>query len=101
MKPLPYDKGQSNNVAAIVSIKETRELVANAEVLEALFNLKAYLNQKAIYGKISTDLLILRNRFNLLKQREMKGTIYQNDFNIEWNQIVETLLSLIAQAEEL
>ena len=101
LKPLPYDKGQSNNVAAIVSIKETRELVANAEVLEALFNLKAYLNQKAIYGKISTDLLILRNRFNLLKQREMKGTIYQNDFNIEWNQIVETLLSLIAQAEEL
>lgn len=64
--------------------------------------LKVFIDRrKPRNSRIANDLVVLRNRHNLLKQRELRGTIYQQDFNVEWSQITERLLELINQAENL
>jgi len=81
---------------------EIRNLIANADVAEAMRYLKVFIDQrKPRNSKISNDLVVVRNRLNLLKQRELRGTIYHQDFHVEWNQIVERLLELINQMENL
>lgn len=101
LKPLPkIDLAEAN--LRLLSFDGIRELVGNAEVVDAMRHLKVQIDQrKAKSSKISNDLLVLRNRLNLLRQREIRGTIYPQDVSVEWNQIVEKLLELINQAENL
>jgi len=101
LKPLPKIDLDDAKLK-VLSPEEMRDLVANAQVADVMRYLKVFINQKkSRSSKISNNLVVVQNRFNLLKQREIKGTIYQQDFNVEWNQIVEQLLKLINQADDL
>jgi hypothetical protein len=101
LKPMPrIDLAEAN--LRLLSLNDIRELVGGAELIDAMRHLKVFIDQrKAKSSKISNDLVVLRNRLNLLKQREIRGTIYPQDFSVEWNQIVEKLLELINQVENL
>ena len=50
---------------------------------------------------LANELVVLRNQFNLLRQRELRGTIDSRDFNVEQNQIADRLIGLIDKAGEL
>ncbi len=79
-----------------------RELIGNVETGKALAELKQYLDAKRPRSlELINELVVLRNRYNLLLQRERKGTIYQQDLTVENNQVVETLLELIEKAESI
>lgn len=101
LKQLPQiDLAEANS--RILSLNEIREFVGNADVADAMRYLKVFIDQRKVKSsKISNDLLVLRNRLNLLKQREIRGTIDSRDLSQEWNLIVEGLLELINQAENL
>lgn len=101
LKQLPRVDLTDSNIK-LLPLSDIRDLVGNADVADAMRHLKVYLDQRKIKSsKISNDLVVLRNRMNLLKQREIRGTIYPQDFSVEWNQIIERLLELINQAENL
>lgn len=101
LKPLPQiDLADANS--RILSLNDIRELVGNADVAHAMHYLKVFIDQRKVRSsKISNDLVVLRNRLNLLKLREIRGTIDSRDLSQEWNLIVEGLLELINQAENL
>ncbi|GJM32706.1 MAG: hypothetical protein DHS20C18_17070 [Saprospiraceae bacterium] len=81
---------------------ELRELVAKAEMKTAMLHLNVYLNyRKPRSAELANDLIVLRNQFNLLSQRELRGTIDSRDLSVEYNQIAERLLDLITQAQKL
>jgi Effector-associated domain 11/SIR2-like domain len=78
-----------------------RDMVAKAETEKALLHLKVYLSRRMPRSyALSNDLIVLRNQYNLLHQRELRGTIDNRDLSVENNQIVERLLELITQAFE-
>lgn len=79
-----------------------KNLVAEAKTEDAMRQMKIFFDRrKPTSQKSANELIVLRNRFNLLQQREQRGTIYPQDLVVENNQIVEQLLELIAKAESL
>ncbi len=67
-----------------------KELVAVAHTQEAFLHLKALLDRRKPRSyALANDLVVLRNQFNLLRQRELRGTIDSRDFNVEQNQIAD------------
>lgn len=78
-----------------------KNLIAEAKTHEAMRHLKLLFDQHKLSSKNANELVVLRNRYNLLQQREQRGTIYSQDLIVENNQIVEQLLKLIARVENL
>ncbi len=79
-----------------------RELVAEAETAKAMLHLKVFLDhRKPRSFQLANDLVVLRNQLNLLRQRELRGTIDSRDLSVEHNQITERLLELVTQAQNL
>jgi len=79
-----------------------KELVGEAKTAKAMLHLKVFLkNRKPQSAELANNLVVLRNQHNLLRQREMKGTIDNRDLSVENNQIVERLLQIIGQAQTL
>lgn len=79
-----------------------KDLVAKAETGKAMLELKHYLDGRRPRSlELGNELVVLRNRFNLLIQRDRKGTIYPQDFQVENNQMVEDLLALISKAQNI
>ena len=84
------------------SAAQVKQFIAEAKTEEAMLHLKVFFDQhKPIHQKTTNDLVVLRNRYNLLKQRDRRGTIFQQDFQVENNQIVEQLLDLVGKTESL
>ncbi len=101
LKPLPNEDFSESNIS-IPTKKELKEWVAGAKIKKAMKHLKFLLIQhKPRSYALSNDLIVLRNRFNLLKQREIRGTIDSRDFSVENNQITELLLELIDKSFQL
>jgi len=85
-----------------LSLSGFQSLIEDAKTLLAMKYLKAYLQRRKPRSQQLLDsLLVLRNQYNLLRQREQRMTISMQDLTIENNQIVERLLQLINQAQEL
>lgn len=85
-----------------LSLDDVRELVAKALIDEAMLGLKSIIGQRKPYAnRLSNDLLSLRTRYHLLREREMRGTIYPQDLNVEYNQLVESLIEIINSVEQL
>ncbi len=80
------------------SPEEVRSLIAKARTEEAMQYLKRIWGQShsTNFEKLN-DLLVLRNRYHLLKQREIRGTIYPQDLVVENQQIIEQLLHLLPE----
>lgn len=99
LKPLPVvDVGLANTPDA--TFEELKEMVAQAATDKAIVRLFAFLTKrKPRSSDLLNQLIVLRNQFNLLRQRETRGTIYPQDLSVENNQIVERLLELIALAQ--
>ncbi|MEO1262868.1 MAG: SIR2 family protein [Bacteroidota bacterium] len=101
LKPLPKIDPEEANLPdpALPSLKE---LLAEAKTADVMQQLKVYLQRrKPRSSSLLNDLIVLRNQFNLLVQRELRGTIDSRDLSVENNQIVERMLELIASAEHL
>lgn len=98
--PAPPDPGLINIVER--SLGEIKELIAQAELEQAFSYLRVYLDRrKPQSSPLVNELLVLRNRYNLLRQRENRGTIDDKDLRIEYSQISELLLALVDKAEGL
>ncbi len=101
LKALPTDD-QLENAGVDISVEYIKDLVAEAKTEEAMRRLKIFLKQrKPSAQKEASDLILLRNRYNLLQHRERLGTIYSQDLVVENNQIIEQLLGLIIKAQNL
>lgn len=101
LKPLPEPDPAEANLPELAPAA-MQELVADANTGEAMLHLKVFLKKrKPRSHALANDLVVLRNRYNLLRQRETRGTIDSRDLTVENNQIVERLLELIEKAEEL
>lgn len=82
--------------------EQLENLLAEAKTDEAMLHLKVFLDRRKPRSyALANALVVLRNRRNLLRQRELRGTIDSRDASVENNQIVEQLLALIAQAQTL
>ncbi|AEE52175.1 SIR2 family protein [Haliscomenobacter hydrossis] len=78
------------------------ELIAKADTESAFMHLKVFLDRRKPRSyALANDLVVLHNQYNLLRQRELRGTIYPQDVPVENAQIVERLLGLIEKAEGL
>ncbi len=100
LKPLPTI-GEINDATPDATEKELIELVATAKTGKALDRLKTFLHhRKPATHDLANSLLLLSNRFHLLRQREMKGTIDSRDLSVEDNKIVESLIQLITEAQK-
>ncbi len=101
LKPLPAVNPDEAGIPDTTP-EQLGELVANAKTDEAMLHLKVYLNRRKprSYAFVNA-LIVLRNRRNLLHQRELRGTIDSRDASVENNQIVEQLLELITQTKNL
>lgn len=85
-----------------LSADELKELVAKAHTQEAFLHLKALLDRRKPRSyALTNELVVLRNQYNLLRQRELRGTIDSRDFNVEQNQIADRLIGLIDKVGEL
>jgi len=101
LKPLPTPDPKEKELSDFSS-EHIKELVADAKTEEAMLHLKVLLQQKNPKGaRLGTELIVLRNRYKLLRQREVRGTIYPQDFTVENNQVIEQLLSLIDKSNAL
>ena len=70
------------------------------ETPKAMQSLKVFLTRrKPRTYQLTNDLVVLRNRHHLLRQRENRGTIDERDARVEHTQIVEQLLELIDKAQ--
>ena len=99
LKPLPKIDPKLANMPD-ASRAELQEMVANGRTKKAIIHLKITLSkQKMTQKQAYNDILVLSNRFNLLSQREMRGTIDSRDFSVENNQIIEQLLDLITTTQ--
>lgn len=77
-----------------------RQLIADAKTKEALLHTKVLINRKTPRDKkLDNDIIVLKNQYNFLKQREMRGTIYAQDVSVENNIVVEKLLELVTKIE--
>ncbi len=93
--PDPLEKSYNQ-----ISPDRIKELIAEANTKDAMAYLKAMLKGKGPNSKKKlNELIVLRNRFNLLRQRELRNTIHAQDLLVENNQIVEQLLSLIPETQ--
>lgn len=95
-----------NNVnedgADLLSLQEVKNLIAKAETKKAISSLKAYLDQLRPRSlKLNNELIVLSHRYNMLMQRDKRGSIYPKDLIVENNQVVEQLLEVIAKASKL
>ena len=80
--------------------KELREWIAKGNTKKAILHFKVYLDRrKPQSASLLNDLIVLRNQYNVLRQREQRGTIDSRDYVVENNQITERLLELITQAK--
>ncbi len=78
------------------------EWVAKAETEKAMIHLKVFLDRrKPKSSELVNELTVLRNQYNLLQQRQLRGTIDSRDFPVENQQIIERLLNLIAKSFNL
>ncbi|MEL7423196.1 MAG: SIR2 family protein [Bacteroidota bacterium] len=85
-----------------LSSEQLQELVAQGKTEQAMQQLKLRLQASQPRSKeLLTSLIVLRNRYKLLQQREMRGTIDSRDLSVENAQIVEELVGLIQQSDEL
>lgn len=101
LKKLPTPDPKLANLPDL-SPYELKELLAKAEMESAFQHLKVFLERrKPRSHSLVNDLVVLRNQYNLLGKREIMGTIDSRDLNVEQNQMVERLTSLIDQAAEL
>lgn len=101
LKALP-PKDPREDKMGNVTTDDIREMVANAQTSEAMLHLKVFLNsRKPRSYPLANELVVLRNRHNLLHQREHRGTIDARDFRVEHNQIVEGVVNLIGKAAQL
>lgn len=79
--------------------KEIKNLVEKANTKEALLQTKVLIQKSSPKNKqILNELIVLTNRYKLLKQRELRGTIYETNIPVEYNQIAEQLLEIIDKA---
>jgi hypothetical protein len=100
LKKIPEKQVLSN--AGDFNPQQIKSLIGEAKTKDAMEQLSSHFERyKVNNNKYANDLLVLRNRYNLLRQRELRGTIYPQDFAVENNQIVEQLLDLINIAETL
>lgn len=77
-------------------------LVAEAKTTEAMRYLKAFLDRRKPRSlPWLNELIVLQNRYNLLRQREMMGTIYPQDLEVENRQVTRQLLELFTNAQAL
>lgn len=98
----PGQPGPAETDVPVLPFAELREMVAEAQSARAMLHLKAFLDSKKPRSyQLANNLVVLRNRFNLLRQREKRGTIDSRDLPVEDAQIVEQLLELITQSEAL
>ncbi len=98
LKRLPLKSSKIDDID--FNPQEIRNLIGEAKTIDAMEKLSSYFKRtKAINQKSVNDLLVLRNRYNILRQRELRGTIYPQDFGVENNQIIEQLLELINNSE--
>ncbi len=94
LKSLPLlDVSEENSTDP--SLGNIQELIATAKMAEAMKLLKSFLKRRkpATYN-LMNDLIVLSNRYYLLKQREQRGTIDSRDLSVESAQITESLLQL-------
>jgi hypothetical protein len=79
------------------------QLIGEAKSAKAIKLLKIYLDRRKTksHNQLGNTLVVLRNRFNLLQQRERRGTIDSRDFTVENNQITEEILILITKSYQL
>ena len=85
-----------------LSAAELKALLAKAQTEQTFLQLRVLLDRRKPKSHIlANDLLVLHNQFNLLRQRELRGTIDSRDLPVEHNQIVARLIALIDQAEAL
>lgn len=98
--PPPPDPAEAN--LPDPTPEQLREWLAQADTTQAMLNMKVYLQRRRPRSQpLADDLVVLRNRFNLLRQRELRGTIDSRDLSVEQSQIVERLLELIDLAQNL
>ncbi len=82
-----------------LNLAQFQALIAKADTEEALRHLKAYLDRRKPRSlPLINDWVVLQNRYNLLRQRESRGTILPQDLTVENNQVVEQLLELVSRA---
>jgi hypothetical protein len=85
-----------------LSRSEFQKLIADGHTPDALRHLQSFLERRKPRSlSLTNDLVVLRNRLNLLEQRQLRGTIYPQDANVENNQVVESALALIERSLEL
>ncbi len=100
--PPPRDPKEQTIKSEHLSREYIQELIASARTADALLHLKVLLQQKKPRSQsLYNDLIVLRNRFKLLRQRDRNGTIDSRDLKVEDNQIVETSLQLLDKAVAL
>lgn len=82
-------------------LDEIKELVAQAQLEQALLHLRVYLDRRKPRSyHLLNELLVLRNQYHFLRQREIRGTIDDKDLRIEYAQITERSLLLVDKAAE-
>lgn len=85
-----------------LALREFQGLIAEARTDEALRHLRAMLDRsKPRSLPLLNTLIVLLNRYSLLRQRERSGTILPQDAGVENNQIVEQVLELAGQVSTL
>lgn len=76
-----------------------RNMIADGHTAEALRHLKAFIDRRKPRSlPLLNELIVLQNRYNLLRQREMRGTIYPGDLNTEHAQVTEQFLEILDKA---
>lgn len=101
LKPLPTVNLEEADIPD-PSPELLKEWVAEAETAKAIRHLKVFLDHRKPHSfQLTNDLVVLRNQFNLLRQRELNGTIDSRDLMVENNQIIERLLEFITKAQNL
>lgn len=100
LKPLPTFE-ETDHSTPDPTETELKELVATAKTEKALDQLKIFLyRRRPNTNELINHLLVLSNRYHLLRQREMKGTIDSRDLSVEDNKIVESLIQVIVEAQK-
>lgn len=85
-----------------LSPEALRNLIAEAKTQEALRHFRAFLDRRKPRSlPLLNELTVLQNRYNLLRQRELRGTIYQQDLTVEHAQVAEQLTTLLTNAQAL
>ena len=85
-----------------LSPEALRDLVGEGKTADAMRHLKAFLDRRKPRSlPWLNELTVLQNRYNLLRQREMMGTIYPQDLEVENRQVTQQYLELLTNAQSL